>query len=36
VLPVCAESGAEPGRQTEEREQRRGVEEETDPDDATG
>jgi hypothetical protein len=35
VLPVCAESGTEPGGQAEEREQRRSVKEEADPDDPT-
>jgi anti-anti-sigma regulatory factor len=33
VLPPCAELGLEPGRQTEEREQAGGVEEEDDPGD---
>jgi ABC-type transporter Mla MlaB component len=36
VVPLCAELPVETGRQTEEREERGGVEEEGDPGDATG
>jgi ABC-type transporter Mla MlaB component len=35
VVPLCAELGPEPGRQTEQREQPRGVEERVEPDDSS-